>query len=272
MKLEQIFEQSHLMPNIPKIVQDLIASFEDTNVDVDEIAKKIALDQVITAKVLRLANSARYGLPRQVASVDDAVVLLGFNALRTLVIASGVTGSTKDIPGFDKENFWKHSFTTAAIAKHFAKDINVNPETAFTCGMLHNIGELLLHVVLPNDCEAVDQVTQSGGNRSLTQKNRLGYDYADVGKGLAQTWKFPEEVVSAIGNQVEPDPAKDTLASLIFISAILADASNKDKSFEEIATDKLNQVADHLSVSMEALQNEISKVKDETDSFMSLIN
>ena len=100
MRVEQLFDQAHELPQIPKLVQELIEGFNNEDINIDEIAEKIAMDQVITAKVLRLANSARFGMPRQVSSVDDAVVLLGFNALRTLVVASGVAAAFKKLDNF----------------------------------------------------------------------------------------------------------------------------------------------------------------------------
>lgn len=88
--LKSLIENAQKLPNIPKVVQELIESFNDENVNTEAIANKISADQVLTAKVLRAANSAHYGGHRKVASVNDAVLILGFNAVRTLVLASGL--------------------------------------------------------------------------------------------------------------------------------------------------------------------------------------
>ena len=99
------------MPNIPKVVQELIQSFGDENVDSGEVAAKLSKDQAMTAKVLRMANSSKYGGHRTVGSVNDAVVLLGFNALRTMVLASGLTSAFPTPEGFNIKEFWVKSFT-----------------------------------------------------------------------------------------------------------------------------------------------------------------
>ena len=93
MNLSSLFDHSQNLPNIPKVVQELIQTFNQSDFDMDEIAKKISLDPVLTAKVLRLANCAHYGVSRTISSTTDASVLLGFSTLRTLVLASGITGA-----------------------------------------------------------------------------------------------------------------------------------------------------------------------------------
>lgn len=95
MDLKNLVDNAQKLPNIPKVVQELIESFGNENIKNEEIAKKVSADQVLTAKVLRAANSAHYGGNRKVGSVSDAVFVLGFNAVRTLVLASGMTGRLK---------------------------------------------------------------------------------------------------------------------------------------------------------------------------------
>lgn len=104
MPLESLFSETPNLPNIPRVIQTLIEKFNDPKSNADEISKNIQMDQVLSAKIMRLANSARYGAGRRIASIDSAVVMLGIDSLKTLVIASGITGAFKDIPGFDKKS------------------------------------------------------------------------------------------------------------------------------------------------------------------------
>ena len=92
MTLDQLLKKVYELPSIPKVVQELIASFSSHTADAASISRNIHTDPVIAAKVLRLANSARYGAGRNIASLDTAVVMLGFDTLKTLVVASGITG------------------------------------------------------------------------------------------------------------------------------------------------------------------------------------
>jgi HD-like signal output (HDOD) protein len=103
------------------------------------------MDQALTAKVLRLANSAHYGASRSIANTNDAIALLGFNTLRTMVLALGVTSSFKAPKGFDMNAFWKQSFAIGELSKWVTQYIpEANIEPAFTCGMLNSIGSLLI--------------------------------------------------------------------------------------------------------------------------------
>ena len=90
---EDIFAHTQNLPTVPEVVLELIESFNDPNTDTKKVGQHIAMDQVLVARVLRMANSARFGLSRQIASVDDSIMVLGFNAVRTLVVAGGLAGA-----------------------------------------------------------------------------------------------------------------------------------------------------------------------------------
>ena len=109
MNLETLFRQPRALPTIPKVMQELITSFNDEDVAVARLVDLISADQVLSANVLRMANSAYFEVPYTVATVADAVVKLGFTNVRSLVISIGLTGSFKAIPGIDGRQFWRHS-------------------------------------------------------------------------------------------------------------------------------------------------------------------
>ena len=121
MSFDQLFSQVYNIPSIPKVVQELINNFNNSDTSTRDIAKKLQMDQTLSVKVLRLANSARYGSGRTINSIDAAVTILGFNALKTLVIASGITSACKSIPGLNQKQFWRTSFMVANLAKLLAK-------------------------------------------------------------------------------------------------------------------------------------------------------
>ena len=165
MKLEAVFDHIGQLPTVPSVVQELIASFDRDDIDVASLATKVSKDQVISAKVLRLANTAHFGSPRQISSIEDAVIVLGFDKLRTLVIASGIAGMAIPIPEFDKVHYWRYSLNVANTAKLLAKMARHNGEVAFTAGLLHSIGQLLIHIAAPADAAAVEKLVASGASR-----------------------------------------------------------------------------------------------------------
>ncbi|MEJ2670278.1 MAG: HDOD domain-containing protein, partial [Gammaproteobacteria bacterium] len=110
MSIETLLKHVYELPSIPKVVQELIMSFSSDSESAMDISARIQTDPVIAAKVLRLANSARYGVGRHVTSIDSAVVLLGVDVLKTLVISSGVSATMSHISGLNMKQFWRDSF------------------------------------------------------------------------------------------------------------------------------------------------------------------
>lgn len=264
MKLEEVFEQTHKLPTIPKVVQELIDSFSNDDIDIDTIAKKIAQDQVITAKVLRLANSAHFGASRQIGSVQEAVVVLGFNTVRTLVVASGITGAFVATPGFDRKAFWKHSLAVASTAKWLAKQAKINGEVAFTCGMVHNIGEMLIHIVVPEMAVKIDKFVDSGGDRVALEDNNIGFDYVMVGEELARRWNFPTEIQQAVKFQNTPtaqDPT-DKLTAVLFLAKQIATLQAENLSTEEIAAQIAENILKHSGINKESLEEKLPELSE----------
>jgi len=257
--LNNLISNAQNMPNIPKVVQELIESFNADNVDSEHIATKVSQDQAMTAKVLRMANSAKYGGHRQVGSVNDAIVLLGFNSLRTLVLASGLTGAFSTPEGFDIKEFWKKSFSVASLSKWLAKFTDeVDNEVAFTCGMLYDVGGLLTHILVNEKALEIDRVVAKGADRIEMESSRLGFTYPEAGSELANRWKFPENIVDGIRHQLAPQVKEDDykpLAGILFMAKYLCDNQETDSEtlianfpFEHSAKLNLDKVAliDHI--------------------------
>lgn len=265
MNMASIFEQTQQLPHIPKVVQELMQSFQDEDVDVDEISKKVAMDQALTAKVLRLANSAHYGASRSIANTNDAVVLLGFNTLRTMVLASGVTSSFKAPAGFDMNAFWKQSFAIGALSKWIAQYVpNAEKETAFTCGMLNSIGSLLIRIVLPEEAQKIDEGEALGGKRHSLERAQLGYDGAKVGAELAKRWKFPDEMLQAINDQNNADFDQEygTYAGILYIAKYLHQAHKEDWDEARIIDEFPLAVAQTIGMDAEKAYQDVASTHD----------
>ncbi len=262
MKLNTLIDNAANLPSIPKVVQELIESFSDEDFDIDDIAKKVASDQALTAKALRLANSAKYGGNRAVGSVNDAIVRMGFDALRTLVLASGLTGAFKAPPNFDIQAFWRKSFMVANRAKWVARYTRYNPETVFTCAMMHAIGDLLIHILLPEEALGIDKLVEQGANRVDLQQNQLGFDYTEAGEALAQRWKFPPMIADGIRWQNEP-LAADRPAPLAAINAIgLYLTQNESKTKQEILGEFPSAIAESLDIDLVEMMAKIDQLRE----------
>ena len=264
MDLDDLFSKATELPTIPEVVQELIQSFEDDDFDVDDIAKKVGMDQVLTAKVMRLANSARYGGNRTIASVNEAVVRMGFNALRTLVLASGFTSAFKAPEGFDLNQFWRDSFGVAELARWLAGHSQAEAETAFTCGMLSNIGRLMVHLMLPEKAQEIERVVEKGGVRSELEMDAWGFTSDAVGARVAQMWKFPDVIVAGIANQSSPleGEGDQALACLIHLASHLYAAQQSDVSDEDIIAGFPNEVAKSGGLNLSAVMDGLAEARE----------
>lgn len=274
MTLEKLLSRIYDLPSIPKVVQDLIASFNSKTADATAISRNVQSDPVIAAKVLRLANSVRYGAGRKVASLDSAVVLLGVDTLKTLVVASGVTGTFKAIPGLDTKDFWRNSFMVANICKLIAKNSRgVDAEVAFTCGMLHNIGIALMYLVQSAEMKKIEMNLKAGDDRTVQERVLFGYDNNEVGARLAKAWNFPEIIVHALASQGDPltsDPFSP-YAAIIKLAEYINDSIGNNVEREKIVAYMPEELAAPLHINTFNLFEQLAKACEAEDDIEELL-
>lgn len=245
MEIQELLNQTSKLPNVPEVVRQLVQSLNNPNADYSDIAKKISADQTLSLKLLRLVNSAHFGLSRKVASVNEATVMLGMARLKTLVIASGFANSAKDVEGLDIKKFWSESFQVATLAKWFAERSNsVDPDIAFTAGIIHNIGRLLLHLAQPNRAKAIQTlVEESRVSRTQAEMERLGFTTQDAGQALLDMWKFPTELGLAVKQHKrplihdDPLPLSAVLNLACYVNAAARERRDEDSVKESYPTD-----------------------------------
>lgn len=273
MKLETVFDHVNQLPTVPSVVQELIASFDKDDIDVSSLASKVSKDQVISAKVLRLANSAHFGSPRQISSVEDAVIVLGFDKLRTLVIASGIAGMAIPIPAFDKLHYWRYNLNVANTAKLLAKMARQNAEIAFTSGLLHSIGQLLIHIAAPADAAAIEKLVANGASRTASEMNTFGFSHSDVGAELARRWNFPTIIQDAIKHHHDPlyEPFLP-LAALVNLAEFIISRLEQGMEVEEIMANIPLALTDKLALNLDRIAETIPGIRDQMSVWDSLIS
>ncbi|MFZ4876573.1 HDOD domain-containing protein [Janthinobacterium sp. Mn2066] len=251
MQLEALFQHPHALPTAPKIVDELVRSFDNPAVSTEELARKLGADPALSAKLLRLANSAYYHVSRSIGTVEDAVLMLGFVTVRTLVISSGLVSGFKAVPGLNLQQFWRYSLHSAVSARWIAKQTGDNTELAFTIGMMHAIGQLVLHAAAPEQAMQLDKIAPPFDARRLdAERVSLGYSYADVGAELARRWKFPPVFADTIA--AFPDPlagnSLNRMAAVIHLAAWRARIEENQLNNEEIIACYPGEVAEALGL------------------------
>ncbi len=205
MELKSLIDQPGKLPTIPKVGQQLIASFSSDDISVTEIASQLAADPALSAKLLRLANSAYFHVSRTIGTVDAALQMLGFVMVRNLVLGNSVAGAFKTVSGVDLPQFWRYNLYTACTARWLAHRADVNSDMVFTLGLMHGIGQLQMHAVMPEAMVPLDQ--QMGvleGGRAQLEKQTFGFHYGDVSAELAKVWNFPQPLIDAMRQIAEP--------------------------------------------------------------------
>jgi HD-like signal output (HDOD) protein len=210
MRITHLFEHAHALPSIPKVVHQMIQSFSRDDISIDEITGQLSADPVISAKVLRLANSAYFHVSHTVNTVDEALRMLGFVMVRNLVVGSGLAGGFKMAPGLDLPKFWTYSLHSAVTARWLARLTKDNGDLAFTVGLVHAIGQLVMHAAMPEQMLHIDRIVHPLDARRIDiERQTFGYAYNEAGAELAKRWHFPAEIVDAIRCAVDPDEHGD---------------------------------------------------------------
>ncbi|PWF49282.1 HDOD domain-containing protein [Massilia glaciei] len=219
---EDILNDLHELPSLPAVVMELLSSLDEADADISVLAKKLSHDQALTAKTLRLANSSVYGLQVRVTTIQQAITFLGFQTTRNLITAAAVTGCFVEgrCPGFDHKAFWRHSIATAACAKVLARRLRVNQDFAFTAGLLHDIGRLVLVSRYPERYAAAMAWRHANGSDLLEAERRiLGVDHVMAGVALAEHWQFSDTMRLAIAHHHDPEaPGAGFLATIVHVA------------------------------------------------------
>ena len=237
MRLELLLKQPKALPTVPALALKLIATFEQEEPDLRLMSMDIAADPVLTAKLLKQANSAFFGLSRAVTTAQDAINMLGFTRVRALELGAILDRSFGVVPGVKLEQFWRYSFNTANMARLVASQVGIDMNTAFTVGVIHSIGELIMHVGMPEEMSKMDQaVAPLAIKRVQTEFSTFGYTYADVGAALARDWRFPKSIIDAIAYQRAPfeNDAYEPMAGVIHMASWRARAAELKQTQEDL--------------------------------------
>ena len=199
------------LPMIPRVVQRLIAALRDPDVDSRKIGEALSQDPVLSAKVLRLANSSFFGGQRSMASIDAAIAMIGTQALNRLIVACGVSASFKDIPGIDLPTFWRDALVTATAANKLAPRLGADAEEAYVCGLLHATGHLILCQTYPEIANLMftGYAVVRGAELAGIEMGAFGIDHPTVGALWVETIGFPQPVADTIRNSAQPPAESD---------------------------------------------------------------
>jgi putative nucleotidyltransferase with HDIG domain len=215
------------LPTIPPVLTGIIALIDDDRAGAKKLVDLIERDQALTARLLRLANSAFFGQARKVSTIPRAVLLLGFSTVRNLALGVKVwdtlgTGVSRK----ELEALWAHSVQVAALARMIARQQRqTNPDEAFTTGLLHDVGQLVLALRFKDLYWETARKATSTEHLPGLEQSTLGVDHAEVGSWLLEAWNLPALMVEAVRRHHDPE-ARTGLAGAIGAASRLVHRTN----------------------------------------------
>lgn len=223
--VEQLIEQMTNLPSPPVVVSRALQIIAGDNESVQSLAETIETDHALTAKLLRIANSAFYGMAQEIFTVRDAILIIGFDAVRSVAIsAAAVTGVWVNDEMFNMEQFWKHSLSCGLFAESIAKKVHYpTPEVVFTLGVLHDIGRVVIIQSLSQRYrDVLSLMKEQHMYLWKAERDVLGFHHGEVGARLAENWRFPTAYSNAIRFHHEPEAVPEESGVTCMLS--LADA------------------------------------------------
>jgi putative nucleotidyltransferase with HDIG domain len=213
-EIQKIIGRVEQIPTLPQVATRLMAMMEDPHTSAKDVQWIISRDPALAMRVLRLVNSAYYGLSQRVSDLNQAVVILGFNVIRSLALSVSLFDTFRgkgEGGAFDRERFWKHSIASACIYRVLTQKTRaLDVETAFVCGLLHDIGKLILDVYAQERMETILARAQEAQGTFLEAEQVLGeVTHAQVGGWILERWRFPQVLIETTRDHHQVDASSN---------------------------------------------------------------
>lgn len=225
---EKILRVIQEIPVIPDVVVKVMQLTRDPMVSAQQLTDMISNDPGLTGNILRLCNSAYYGIPRVVSSLNQAVMYLGFHTIRSLVLTCSINrffNQTRPVYGYVKGGIWHHSVACAITSELICNQLRPDMhDSAFTAGLLHDIGQLILGISIKDTAETIiDLMVTDQVSELESEQEALGFTHEDLGAHLADAWNFPDDLIHSIHHHHNPTESKTQteMTSIVHIADTL---------------------------------------------------
>lgn len=196
------------LPSLPIVVTKVLEVTDDPESSAQHLLQAILPDQSMCVAILKIANSALFGLPRKVSSIERAIMVLGFNEVRNIVLGRAVVNSFSSIPAkhrYSINQFWEHSFLCGLAARNMAEGLGLSSGDFFVSGLIHDLGKLAMFLALGEKYDTATWMLGGGRIENYQQeKKQFGFDHPYVGAKLLQKWDFPKNLILAVAYHHNP--------------------------------------------------------------------
>ncbi|MFC1564479.1 HDOD domain-containing protein [candidate division KSB1 bacterium] len=236
-ELKKIIENVNVsrISSIKQTLTEVINIINDPGSSAKDLKGIIEKDPPLSAKLLKMSNSAFYSYPREIRGIQEAIVLIGFTTVKELALSQKVCELFKNdtvVDGYSRNGLWKHCNAVAICSKLiFRREFSKSGENAYVAGLLHDLGIIVEDQFLQK--EFTDCILSANGHKkNLYQMERenLGFDHAEIGSEVAKNWKFPDELINSINAHHEPDKVDDEFRELT-MTLFVADYACQKRNF-----------------------------------------
>ncbi len=270
--LQNLVRQIDDLPTLPSVVTQIIQLVEDPETSAADMNEIISQDPALTAKVLKLVNSAFYGFSRQISTVREAVVILGFNRVKSLALSASVFEVFQG-PGtdeFDRVGLWEHSVATGVGAEIVGKRIEYhNPEEILVGGILHNIGKIVIDLYFHDELQDIfDYVRDRNSSMMEAEETTLGVAHPEIGAWLADEWDLPDQLIAGIRHYPQPAQAPDELRELpmlIHVGDVFARTKDMGWTGDEVIPPFEEEVMKELDLQKSDIPGILEELESEMD-------
>lgn len=223
-RVHRILSTVYNVPTVPQIILEVSNLIDDPKTSASILGKMISNDQGLVTKILTIANSPLHGIPRRVATIDFAIVVLGFNQVKNIVVALSMMDTLKTIGNkrFDHKKYWIHSILTAAASKRIADDLGYQTSgEVFTAGLLHDLGIPIIYKFFNKEFkEIVNLVNKNKLSYLEAEEEVLGITHQEIGRYLVDKWNLPVSIADVISYHHKPSLAENNreLAALVHLA------------------------------------------------------
>ena len=270
-KLNQILSKVKAFPTMPEAGAKMLTLLEEPDTEISEIEEILRYDPGLTANILKLANSAYFGIPSKIGSLKQAVIVLGFKRLVQLVVASCVSAvMDESVPGYDMPpgNLWRHSIAVSIAAEALVKDKKRKvSQDVFTPALLHDIGKLVLGTFVKEELEAIESIAAKGVPFVVAENMILGTDHAEIGAQILTHWNFPKDVIHAVRWHHDPESPKtvNIQMDIVYLANLLCQTADTSDATGEQSVELSPAVIERLGVQLDQFEEISVKIAQWVD-------
>jgi putative nucleotidyltransferase with HDIG domain len=265
-KFRRIMNEVKSFPGMPETAARLLPLLESPDSDASQIEDILRFDPGLTANILKLTNSAYFGIPSKVSSVRQAIMLLGWKRLIQMVLTMCMSPvMRKAVPGYDLPNgeLWRHSVAASVAAEVLVKSLRISDgDEVFTAALLHDVGKLVMGRYVREDLGEIEKMASKGISFEVAEYIVLGTDHAEIGANILKQWSFPIELVNAVQWHHDPDSCNDqcVLSDIVHTANVLGLMVGYGKGRNHVNVEPAFEVIDRLGLN----SSQLNRMADET--------